>query len=154
MKPPAQGPLAQLRHLVGRHVRLLVDLETKSGTRFTAGEEMRVLSVHRGRLELERAVPAHPRRWIRAVSLYDAAFIDAPSRLEGQAGRWWESKDGGGWRLFNAEGVELGTIEPSTKPRTGFVVQLAGSARSARWARGQHDAEEMLRLGEVCFGDG
>ena len=52
--PTAQGPLAQLRYLEGRHVRLLYDMETKSGSHFAAGEVMRVLSTHRGRLEVDQ----------------------------------------------------------------------------------------------------
>ena len=145
--PTAQGPLAQLRYLEGRHVRLLYDMETKSGSHFAAGEVMRVLSTHRGPLELEALDRTGGRRWIRKVGVGEAAFIDEPTREEVRPGWWWESAPAGCWRLFE-DGMERGTVAPSTKPRTGWIVTLAGAA-GARWMRNMVEAEVAIRLREV-----
>lgn len=42
------------RDLVGKKVRLLIDVETIGGVKFKAGEVLVVLSTHRGRFELFR----------------------------------------------------------------------------------------------------
>lgn len=60
-------PKELCRDLVGKKCRLVRDIETKAGDKFTKGELLTISSTHRGRFHLTAELPSGVTDWVRTI---------------------------------------------------------------------------------------